>query len=103
MRVTVLTTPEFPCAFSPARPPGHVPDGPSGHASGAASCRYSVKFSVVPESSARLTAVTGVSGSSTPGFWLAMAGSFQILISPRKIAAIVAASRLREVESDGDR
>jgi hypothetical protein len=52
-----------------------------------------VKFSVVPESSARAMGVIGRSGSSTPGFWAAIAGSSHRVISWRKIPAMVPASR----------
>jgi hypothetical protein len=51
-----------------------------------------VKFSVVPESSERLTAEMGTSGRSTPSFCAAMAGSSQVVIPPLKICATVPAS-----------
>jgi hypothetical protein len=52
-----------------------------------------VKFSVVPESSERCTGVIAVSGSSTPSFRAAIAGSFHVVIVPAKMPAMVAASR----------
>ena len=53
-----------------------------------------MKFSVVPESSERCTGVIARSGSVAPAFVAAMAGSFQLVIVPAKMPAIVAASRL---------
>ena len=53
-----------------------------------------MKFSVVPESSARWTGVIARSGSVASGFVAAIAGSFQLVIVPAKIPAIVAGSRL---------
>ena len=50
-----------------------------------------MKFSVVPDSSERLTGVIRVSGSSTSGFSLAIAGSFQLVIFWLKIPASVGA------------
>ncbi len=51
-----------------------------------------MKFCVVPDSSERLTGVMRVSGSSTPLLSLAIAGSFQVVISWLKILATVSAS-----------
>ena len=67
-----------------------------------------MKFSVVPDSSERLTGMIRVSGSSTPGFSLAIAGSFQFSISWLKIFARVSGVELqffdaREVVDDRDR
>ena len=56
---------------------------------GATSDRYSTKFSVVPDSSERLTGVMRVSGSSMPGLSAAIALSFQLVISWLKIFASV--------------
>ena len=55
MPLICLDTPSLPCA---ATPPGAVHDfaGAAVHAPPAAAARYLVKFSVVPESSARCTA-----------------------------------------------
>ena len=55
-----------------------------------------MKFSVVPDSSERCTTVMFVSGRSASGFCWAMAGSFQVVISPEKMPAMVSASRFRE-------
>jgi hypothetical protein len=51
-----------------------------------------VKFSVVPDSSERLTGTIRVSGSSTPGFSFSISGSFQFSISWLKIFARVSGS-----------
>ena len=45
------------------------------------------KLKVVPEPSERCTMVMRPSGSFTPAFTAAMAGSFQVLILPRKMLA----------------
>ena len=58
-----------------------------------------MKLEVVPESSERFTGVTLRSGSVASGFRAAMAGSFQVAISPRKILATVAASRFSSLMS----
>jgi hypothetical protein len=50
---------------------------------------------VVPDLSERCTTVIGVLGSSTFGLLLLMAGSFQVVILPSKIFAIVGPSRFR--------
>src|SRR5690606_39299917 len=75
---------------------GHTPSGSCGQSAPAASARYSVKFSVVPDSSERFTGVIGVSGSCTPGFSAAIAGSFQVVICRLKTFAIVAGDIRRE-------
>ncbi len=64
--------------------------------SGAAAARYSTKFSVVPDSSERLTGVMARSGSSTSGLSAAIASSFHFLIFWSKIWAMVAGLRLSE-------
>ena len=56
-----------------------------------------MKFEVVPESSERFTGVTLRSGSLASGFRAAMAGSFQLATSPRKILATVGASSFKSV------
>ena len=60
-----------------------------------------MKFSVVPDSSERLTGVMRVSGSSTPGLSLAIAGSFQVVISWLKIFARVSGSRAAALRRPG--
>ncbi len=50
-----------------------------------------MKFSVVPELSARCTTVIAVDGSFTPVFSALIAASSQVLIAPEKILAIVSA------------
>ena len=67
-----------------------------------------MKFSVVPDSSERLTGVIRVSGSSTSGLSLAIAGSFQVVIFWLKISASVRRRELQrfdafEVVDDRDR
>ncbi len=58
---------------------------------GDALVRYLVKFAVVPEPSERWATVIVVLGSVTPGLSLLIAESFQVLIVPWKIPAIVSA------------
>src|SRR6476659_8175750 len=84
--LTCLATPSLPWA---ATPPGAVQDfeGSIVQSDGAAAFRYLVKFSVVPESSARCTAWIPRAGRVTPEFSAAIAGSFQLLIEPLKIPA----------------
>src|SRR5699024_1802531 len=72
---------------------GQLPLGLSVHLHGAVAGRQSVKFSVVPESSDRATAVSGISGSSRPGLRALIAGSCQLVILPENIWAIVWASK----------
>ena len=52
-----------------------------------------MKLLVVPEPSERCTGVMAVLGRLTPGLSAAMAGSFQVLMAPSKIPAMVAAVR----------
>lgn len=61
----------------------------------AVALRYLVRFSVVPESSERWKAWIARSGSLAPGFSLAMASSFHLVILPLKILARDEASRTR--------
>src|SRR2546423_6742457 len=58
-----------------------------------------VNTNVVPDSSERWTTEIGVLGSETPVFWAAIAGSFQVVISPRKIFATVSPSSCRGFET----
>jgi hypothetical protein len=51
-----------------------------------------VKSLVVPDSSERWTTVIEVPGRLTPGFSFLIAGSFHLLIFPRKMSAAVAPS-----------
>src|SRR6478609_11531682 len=92
--LTCLDTPSLPCA---ATPPGAAQAlaGSKVHALGAAALRYLVKFSVVPESSARCTAWIARAGRVTPEFSAAMAGSFQVLMVPLKIPANTAGVNVR--------
>ena len=52
------------------------------------------KMKVVPDPSERCTTTIGCAGSLADGLSLAIAGSFQVLISPRKILASVGPSRV---------
>src|SRR5579862_4355877 len=66
----------------------------------AASSRNRVKFWVVPEESDRTARVIGVLGRLTPGLLALMAGSFQALMLPEKIFAIVVGSSFRLLTPD---
>ncbi len=89
------TTPEVPCAASPPGT-GQSPETSKVHTSGAVAARYSAKFSVVPDSSERLTGVMARSGSSASGLSSAIAGSFQLVISPAKMPAMTWGVRFSE-------
>ncbi len=81
-----------------AWPPGAGHDfvfGSCFQSAGAASERYLPRFWVVPDSSERWNAWIVVSGSLTPGFSLAIAGSFHLVIFESKILARVEASSTR--------
>ena len=54
-----------------------------------------MKLKVVPDPSERCTTTTAVSGSFTPGFSLATAGSFQVLMVPMNSLASVSPSSVR--------
>ena len=91
----IEATPPF---WAPARAvDGHlmVEALPSFQTLGAASCRYSVKFCVVPEESERTAVVIAVDGRVTPGLSAAIAELFQVLISPWKICAMTDAFSFR--------
>src|SRR5580692_1265033 len=98
--LTICATPGLPM---PARAvDGHLTVEllPSVHVLGTASLRNRVKFAVVPEESERTAMVIGVLGRLTPGLSAAMAGSFQVLIWPWKIFAMVVASSFRLLTPD---
>ena len=61
----------------------------------AASTRNSVKFWVVPEESDRTARVIAVLGRLTPELSALIAGSFQVLILPEKMPAMVAGDQLQ--------
>ena len=67
---------------------------PSVQALPAAATRYLEKFAVVPEESERTAMVIVVLGRLTPELSASIAGSFQVLIWPWKIFAMVGASSL---------
>src|SRR5690606_29808320 len=87
-------TAEVPCADWPPSS-GQLPLGGYGHASGAAAWRYSVKFSVVPDSSERLTGVIRRAGSGTSGLSATIAGSSHRVIVRAKTPATVAGDIVR--------
>ena len=60
-----------------------------------------MKPAVVPEESERWITVIGVLGSDTPGLSALIAASFQVLILPRKISAIVGPSSFRPLLTPG--
>ena len=68
---------------------------PRVQALGAESCRNKVKLAVVPEESDRTARVIGVLGRLTPALSALMAGSFQVLILPEKMPAMVAGVELQ--------
>src|SRR3954471_24261940 len=88
--------PSLPLAPSPMPPlkdfPWPLPHAPSDEPS-----RYFWKLSVVPDWSLRNTTWIGRSGSGAPALSAAIAGSFQFLMAPLKIFAVVGPSRFREV------
>src|ERR1700743_2635413 len=93
--LTIESTPPLPM-------PPRLLDGqlmveslPSFHTPGGDLTRNSEKFWVVPEESERRAMVIAVLGRVTPEFSALMAGSFQVLIWPWKILAIVGPSSLR--------
>jgi hypothetical protein len=92
------TTPEVPFAASPPST-GNTPSGSYGQSAAAVAARYSVKFSVVPESSERLTGVMAVSGSWASGLSAAIAGSFHVVIFWLKIFAMVAGREVERVDA----
>src|SRR2546421_8525516 len=96
---TAAATPSLPLAPVPV---GHltVLSAPTfDFHSGLYPDRNVVKPFVVPDSSERWTTVIGCATSFTPGFSLAIAGSLQSLIFPRKMSAIVAPSSFRSFGS----
>src|SRR5689334_9315788 len=97
MPPSVLLTPsETPSDFCLPSPtlPGHTLDGSLFQASGAEPTRYFCRFSVVPDSSERKKTEIAVFGSVTPGLIAAIAGSFQVLISPRNTLAATSGVRI---------
>src|SRR5438270_7348716 len=81
---------------------GHliVEELPSFHTLGTASSRNSEKFCVVPEESERTAMLIEVLGRLTPGLSALMAGSFQLVILPWKMFAIVVGSSFRLLTPD---
>src|SRR5579871_152323 len=93
--LTTAATPELPL---PPVPVGHFTSLPLPTAdfqAGLVSDSQVVKPFVVPEESERCTTVMAVLGRLRPGFSALMAGSFQVLIWPMKILAVVGPSSFR--------
>src|ERR1700759_1952110 len=88
--------PSLPLAPSPTPPlndfPPPLPQAPS-----EAPSRYCWKLSVVPDWSLRNTTCIGRSGRVVPALSAPIAGSFQFLIVPLKIFAVVGPSRFSEL------
>lgn len=97
--VPLLTVSTMPEVCGAASPPwiGHSPAGSEVHTDGATVFRYSVRFWVVPESSARWTGVMFWSGSFASLFSAAIFSSFHLVILPAKMPARVSASSLRSL------
>src|SRR6516162_2230490 len=83
----LAVTPSLPFDFVPAGQLGMVLAPTSLRKSPLIALKCCEKTNDVPLLSARTTTLTGRSGSVTPGFVVAMAGSFQRLIFPRKTPA----------------
>ena len=86
-----FTPSETPEDFSlPSPLPVQALPGSAVQLSGAAALRYFVKFSVVPDSSARKNTLIAVAGRVTPGLMAAIAGSFHVVVLPLKMSAATA-------------
>src|SRR5215831_6946030 len=90
------------CATPPLPLPAWAVDGqlmvellPSFQSLPAAIWRNSEKFAVVPDESERTARAMGVLGRLTPGLSDLIAGSFQFLILPWKMSAMVFGSSFR--------
>src|SRR5450631_3592585 len=90
--LTALETPALACLPSPL--PVHFLPGAAVQSVGAAAARYLVKFSVVPDSSERKKTLMAVAGRVTPGLMAAIAGSFQVVMTPLKILAVTAGVKI---------
>src|SRR6185312_16317038 len=98
--LTICATPALPL---PARAVlGHlmVELVPSVHALPAASTRKLEKFAVVPDESERTARVIAVLGRLTPELSALIAASFQVLILPEKMPAMVDGDSLRLLTPD---
>src|SRR5215470_9874913 len=73
---------------------------PSFQVLAAASVRNREKFAVVPEESERTARAIGVLGRLTPGLSALIAGSFQVLMWPWKMFAMVGMSSFRLLTPD---
>src|SRR5665213_2919902 len=88
---TICATPELPCPACVSLAHSTVDPLLSFQTPWAAPLRYSVKFWVVPDPSARWATTISVAGSFSPGLSAAMALSFHLVISRWKILAMVGA------------
>src|SRR6476659_1283190 len=79
----------LPCPVLPC----HTLSGFAVHTVGAAAARYFWKLLDVPDESDRKKTVIGVLGRLAPLLMALMAGSFQVLIWPRKIFAMTSGVR----------
>src|SRR5689334_10207618 len=91
---TVLTTSDVPSTPEPSAT-GQVSATGCGQVAPAAAARYSETLKVVPDRSARLTVVTGMSGSGRPALSAAISGALHRVILPSKMAASVAGASCR--------
>jgi nitrate reductase NapE component len=97
--LAAVATPAFCGLPSPTVPFHFLPDS-TVQAVPAAALRYFVKLSVVPDSSERKKTLIFVAGRVVPELSAAIAGSFHMVIWPRKIFAVTSALRTSE-ETDG--
>src|SRR5579872_4653572 len=105
VRWQAATTPASPFTATWPATIGQGTTGPGGgrwpHPVGSAAARYVVNHSVSSELSERCTGATARFGSVMPGFMAAIFGSFQLVILPMYIAAMVGPSRFRRPVTPG--
>src|SRR6201995_4731999 len=99
--LTAAATPEFLAAPVPVGHLTSLSEPIEDFQLGLTSDRKVVKPAVVPEESERCTTVMAVLGSFNPGLSLVIAGSFQVLILPLKMSAVVGPSSLRPLLMPG--
>src|SRR5437763_10448816 len=90
--LTICATPPLPLPPCALEGQLMVELVPSFQTLAAPSVRAREKFAVVPEESERTARLIGVLGRFTPGLSALIAGSFQVLILPRKLFAMVGTS-----------
>ena len=99
-----FTTPATPSLPAAPRPVGHstaLPAPTSFSQSALTSASQLVKMNDVPEPSERCTTTIALSGSSTSGFNVVIAGSFHLVILPRNISATISPVSLSPVSTPG--